>query len=319
MAGAASYRILSQIKNRLTTIADPFLINEDDVVRELAADVFLTIFKRLGDANYTQNTLDVSFLQKLNILIKDKTNEASRKETEYLMKSLKYMLDKQELKLEEKIMNLCGVPSHTLKTPLSTAQAVFLRAIAPKVAPLVFSKKFYNTLFSALKDELTNDPLDKANRDPERMQAILMCFAEIVACIAENEYVTINEEIMDFHDACVKRQSPSLYVDLIQYYCKHTTSNYEKHAKFYTANVLKHMNSDDKALVEKVVSCITAIFDKLPKENQFALVPLLREAIEAVAVESVDEHLGECIYRKKVNTIKMLETKEGVKTLAGVI
>jgi len=252
-------------------------------------------------------------------LIKDKTNEASRKETEYLMKSLKYMLDKQELKLEEKIMNLCGVPSHTLKTPLSTAQAVFLRAIAPKVAPLVFSKKFYNTLFSALKDELTNDPLDKANRDPERMQAILMCFAEIVACIAENEYVTINEEIMDFHDACVKRQSPSLYVDLIQYYCKHTTSNYEKHAKFYTANVLKHMNSDDKALVEKVVSCITAIFDKLPKENQFALVPLLREAIEAVAVESVDEHLGECIYRKKVNTIKMLETKEGVKTLAGVI
>jgi hypothetical protein len=53
MAGAASYRILSQIKNRLTTIADPFLINEDDVVRELAADVFLTIFKRLGDANYT--------------------------------------------------------------------------------------------------------------------------------------------------------------------------------------------------------------------------------------------------------------------------
>lgn len=53
MAGAASYRILSQIKNRLTTIADPFLINEDDVVRELAADVFLTIFKRLGDATYT--------------------------------------------------------------------------------------------------------------------------------------------------------------------------------------------------------------------------------------------------------------------------
>jgi hypothetical protein len=79
------------------------------------------------------------------------------------------------------------------------------------------------------------------------------------------------------------------------------------------------MNSPDKALVDKVVSCITAIFERLPKENQFALVPLLRDAIETVAVEQVDEHLGEHIYRKKVSTLKMLETKEGVKTLAGVI
>lgn len=140
------------------------------------------------------------------------------------------MLDKADLKLEEKVMTLCGVPSHTLKTPLSIAHAVILRAIAPKVAPLVFSKKFYNTLFTALRDELTNDPLDKANEDPERVQAILMCFAEIVARIPDHEYVTINEEIMDFHDACFKRKTYGLYVDLIQYYCKTTTSNYERHA-----------------------------------------------------------------------------------------
>jgi hypothetical protein len=230
MARAASYRILQQIKNRLTTIADPFLVHDDDGVRELAADVFLTIFKRLGDPGYTQNTLDVSFLQKLNILIKDKANETSKKETEYLIKSLKYMLEKPELKLEEKIMTLCGVPTHTLKTPLSVAHAVVLRAVAPTVAPLVFSKKFYNTLFTALRDELTNDPLEQADRDPERMQAILMCFAEIVAAIQAHEYVTINEEIMEFHDACFKRQTYGLYVDLIQYYCKNTASNYEKHA-----------------------------------------------------------------------------------------
>lgn len=124
---------------------------------------------------------------------------------------------------------------------------------------------------------------------------------------------------MDFHDKCQKRQTQGLYIDLIQYYCRNTASNYEKHAPFYTSNVLKHMNSADKELVEKVVSCITAIFEKLPKENQFALVPLIRDAIEDIAIAPVDEHLGSDIYSKKVTSIKMLETKEGVKTLAGVI
>ena len=48
-------------------------------------------------------------------------------------------------------------------------------------------------------------------------------------------------------------------------------------------------------------------------------MPLIRDAIEDIAIAPVDEHLGNNIYRKKVNSIKMLETKEGVKTLAGVI
>jgi len=55
-----------------------------------------------------------------------------------------------EQKIEDKLMVLCGVPSHTLSKPLTTHQAVILRAIAPKVAPYVFSKKFYNNLFTAL-------------------------------------------------------------------------------------------------------------------------------------------------------------------------
>ena len=45
------------------------------------------------------------------------------------------------------------------------------------------------------------------------------------------------------------------------------------------------------------------------------MVPLIRDAIEDIAVEDVDEHLGPCIYRRKVKSINMLETKEGV-TLA---
>lgn len=242
------------------------------------------------------------------------------KDIEMLIKSVVYMLNEApELKLEEKIMNLCGVPAHTIQKPLTTSQAYILRAIAPKVAPLVFSKKFYNTLYMALSDELTLDPVEPSANDKERIQALLMCFAEVVACIPDNEFVTINEEIMEFHDKCVKRNTMGLYIDLVQYYCSHTSSNYEKYAPFYTTNVLKHMNSDNKELVQKVVACITAIFNKLPKENQFSLVPLVREAIEEIAVAPIDAHLGPYTYSKKVESIKMLDTKEGVKTLAGVI
>jgi len=46
---------------------------------------------------------------------------------------------------------------------------------------------------------------------------------------------------------------------------------------------------------------------------------LIRDAIEGIAVDPVDEYLGTNIYRKKVGSIKMLETKEGVKCLASVI
>lgn len=62
MAGAASHRLLLQIKTRLTTIAEPFLVHDDNEIREYAVKVFTTLFKRLGDSNYTQSTLDVAFL-----------------------------------------------------------------------------------------------------------------------------------------------------------------------------------------------------------------------------------------------------------------
>lgn len=83
-------------------------------------------------------------------------------------------------------------------------------------------------------DELTHDPVEKSNKDPERLQAIVMCFAELVACIPTHEYVAINDEIMTFYDQCVKRGTQGYYIDLIQYYCQNTLSNYERHAMFYT-------------------------------------------------------------------------------------
>ena len=49
-------------------------------------------------------------------------------------------------------------------------------------------------------------------------------------------------------------------------------------------------------------------------------MPLIRDAIECIAVAPVEEHLeGAHVYQRKVKAIRMLETKEGVKTLAGVI
>lgn len=62
MAGAASHRLLLQIKGRLTSIAEPFLVADDKDIRELAAKVFLTVFKRLGEPAYTQSMLEAAFL-----------------------------------------------------------------------------------------------------------------------------------------------------------------------------------------------------------------------------------------------------------------
>ena len=93
MAGAASHRLLLQIKQRLTTIADPFLVSDDNQIRELSAKVFITIFKRLGDPGYTQSIMDVSFLQKLHILMQDKENAKKKKEIDHLISSVKFMLD----------------------------------------------------------------------------------------------------------------------------------------------------------------------------------------------------------------------------------
>jgi hypothetical protein len=49
MSEAASHRLLLVIKPRLISIADPFLIFDQKEIRELASQVFITLFKRIGD------------------------------------------------------------------------------------------------------------------------------------------------------------------------------------------------------------------------------------------------------------------------------
>lgn len=134
-----------------------------------------------------------------------------------------------ELKIEDKIMKICGVPTHSLKKPLTLDQAIVLKSITSKVAPFVFSKKQYNLLYVALNDELTNDPIspDPVN-DPDRLQAISDCFSELVAAIPHFEFETINDEMTTFYDRCTKRGSHGYYVDLIRIFCLKSTANYER-------------------------------------------------------------------------------------------
>jgi hypothetical protein len=104
--------------------------------------------------------------------------------------------------------------------------------------------------------------------------------------------------------------------------------NYEKFAKFYLENVLALMNDNDEKLVDKVVKSFTAIINGLQKENQFTLIPLIKDCIQRIAVDKC-EHVGggerstnaymSYLYKKKVQSIKMLEKAEGVKNLSAVI
>jgi hypothetical protein len=68
-------------------------------------------------------------------------------------------------------------------------------------------------------------------------------------------------------------------------YCAHElTSIDNEEADVYLGRILKYMNSPDPKLVEKVILCMNSLFNKLPKESQFLLVPTIRDNIEQNAI-----------------------------------
>ncbi len=86
----------------------------------------------------------------------------------------------------------------------------------------------------------------------------------------------------------------------------------------YLENVLALMNDSDTALVDKVIKGFSSIINGLQKENQFTMIPLIKDAIESIGVTKIE--MGErTLYKKKVQTIKMLEKAEGAKNLSAVI
>jgi hypothetical protein len=94
-----------------------------------------------------------------------------------------------------------------------------------------------------------------------------MAYAELLARVPENEAMTTNEEIDRFLEDCRNLNRPGFFLDMIAHYCKYTECNFEKLADTYLESVLKYINYPDDHLVAKVVSAITSIMERLPKEN----------------------------------------------------
>jgi len=90
------------------------------------------------------------------------------------------------------MLMLCDITDKT--TPFTIAQARIIRALCPTFAPKVFTKKFYYGVFVALQEELNATEID----DPERLQYVLMAYAELFANIPEHEAGQANDEIDRF-------------------------------------------------------------------------------------------------------------------------
>lgn len=149
----------------------------------MAAEIFIILMKKMNDPIYTQQTLEASFIKRLDLLCirEAKGDESATQEIAILINSFKFMLETAwDQKYEDKIMFICKIQAHNIKNPLTTAQAVMLRAIAPKVAPFIFSSKKYGFVFNAVYDELTLEPVhEELKHDKYRTKALLYCLAEI--------------------------------------------------------------------------------------------------------------------------------------------
>ena len=152
-----------------------------------------------------------------------------------------------------------------------------------------------------------------------------MAYSELISCIPEDDVATTNEEIERFAENCTSLRRPDFYLKLISHYCQHTNTNYEDKAAEFLETALQYMNYPKKDLVEQVILCMNAIFEKLPKEQQFALVPLIKEMIERAGVDFVgtgSKDLGcplEHMYRKKFESLEILKDENGVKSLVNVV
>jgi hypothetical protein len=58
------------------------------------------------------------------------------------------------------------------------------------------------------------------------------------------------------------------------------------------------MNNSDDLLVDRVTEAFGSIMEGLPKETQFSHIPLIKDMIEAAAIET--SKLPDNLYKKKV-------------------
>jgi hypothetical protein len=258
IAGSANHRLLQIISPKLVEILDPYLSTELDELRTVSSKVFITLFQRQTEKTFVEPILNTSILLKLKTL----TIERNEDQAGRLIDTLKFMMQNAPgLKLEDRLLVLCHVEDK--KTPFTVAQARIIRALASTFAAKVYTKKFYYAAFLALQEELSAKVID----DPDRIQYVLMAYAELVANIPPHEAMQANDEIDRFLSDTTKLQRPGLFLDMIAHYCKNTETNYEKMADTYLDNVLRHINNPDMNMVTKVISALSAILERLPKET----------------------------------------------------
>ena len=116
MAAAAPTKLLTDMRNRFIGIMDPNLSNESEEIRLLSSKVFITVFSKVNDLQYIISTLDKSIHKKLHYYIIQNKKEGA----DLLIWTLKDMLKAApELRIEDKLINLCGVQNH--EEPLTIA------------------------------------------------------------------------------------------------------------------------------------------------------------------------------------------------------
>jgi hypothetical protein len=101
------------------------------------------------------------------------------------------LFEAPELRIESRMIYIIDVkdPYIAKSSPYSIEQAKILGAIAPKISPSIFSKRKFNNVMTTLEAECVAKTVD----DPDRLQAIVQAYSEIVATIPEKDIVSTNE------------------------------------------------------------------------------------------------------------------------------
>ena len=106
--------------------------------------------------------------------------------------------------------------------------------MAPFIASKVFHKRLYTTVMTSLQDELNADVID----DRERIQHVLVAFAELMSHIPTEDVGFLFDELSRFYQECSQRSRPEFYVDFISHFCANTHCDIEAEAIMYLENVL---------------------------------------------------------------------------------
>lgn len=172
-----------------------------------------------------------------------------------------------------------------------------------------------------LENELKADEID----DLDRLQHVLIAFAELMSHIPITDKGVLFEQLYNFHLELKEKKRAEFYVDFISHFCANTNVDIESEAPEFLDNVLRHLHDDNPRLIEKVIAAMNAIFKKVSKEVQFQFVPHIREAFENACTDFVGDGsplLGYPLqhrYKKKVPFLALLGYQAGVKCLVEVV